>query len=120
MSINKPNISTVVKYVVERFGAIVTGDIEASWDSLNNTLIAKIDSGSFRGDDAIDIILSIKIGHDGSIVYVDASAILLPYWSEITAYVVSADINDVEKHQIVKETYSVLKSLEEIDSQTKL
>ena len=117
MSINKPNISNVVKYVVERFGAIVTGDIEASWDSLNNTLTAKIDSGSFRGDEAIDIIMSIKIGHDGSIVYVDASAILMPYWSQVTAYIVPADINDVEKHQVVKEAYFVLKSLEEIDGQ---
>ena len=117
MSTNKPNISTVVKYVVECFGAIVSGDIEATWDSLNNTLTAKIDSGSFRGDEAIDIIMSIKIGNDGSIVYVDASATLMPYWSQVTAYVVPADIKDVEKHQVVKEAYFVLKSLEEIDGQ---
>jgi VCBS repeat-containing protein len=117
MSINKPNISTVVKYVVERFGAIVSGDIEATWNSLNNTLTAKIDSGSFRGDEAIDIIMSIKIEHDGGIVYVDASAILMPYWSQVTAYVVPADIKDVEKHQVVKEAYFVLKTLEEIDDQ---
>ena len=103
--------------MVERFDAVVTGGIEAGWDSLNNTLTAEIDSGSFRSDEAIDIVMSIKIGHDGSILYVNASAILMPYWSEVTAYIVPADIKDVNKHQVVKEAYLALKTLEEIDNQ---
>ena len=103
-TLSQADISDLVFYVVTGFGAEVTGEISSSWDKANNVLLAFIDSGSFRGDSAIDIEMSISLTDSGDIIGVYAQAMLVPGHIGITANIVPADVNSARK-EIVKQAF---------------
>ena len=71
-------------------------------------LYAFIDSGSFRGDNAKDIEMSINMNSDGSIINVYAKATLTPGDVRITANIVPADVN-AYRTKVVKQLDNLLK-----------
>ena len=107
------DIEDLILFVVNEFGAEVTGNITSSWDTENNILKANIDSGSFRGDAAENIEMSISINSIGDIISVFAKATLMPGDIRITANIVPADVNDYRK-QVVKQAYNAVDALEKV------
>lgn len=114
-NISQVNIDDLIVFVVEEMGAEVTGNIVSSWDIDSNILDAKIDSGSFRGDDAVDIEVVIYMNDTGDLVRLYAKAMLVPGNVSITANIVPADVSDARK-QIIKKAYYVADAYNKIAS----
>jgi len=112
-TLSQADLSDLVFYVVTGFGAEVTGEISSSWDKANNVLSAFIDSGSFRGDSAIDIEMSISLTDSGDVIGVYAQAMLVPGHIGITANIVPADVNSARK-EIVKQAFYASDALDKV------
>ena len=110
-AILQAEVNDLILFVVEEFGALVSGSIDSNWDKENNILYAFIDSGSFRGDNAKDIEMSINMNSDGSIINVYAKATLTPGDVRITANIVPADVN-AYRTKVVKQAYDATSTLD--------
>jgi len=115
--LSQADVADLILFVVTEFGAEITGEISSNWDTVNNVLEATIDSGSFRGENAVDIEMSIAMNSSGDILSLYVQAMLIPGQIQITANIVPADINSTRK-QIVKKAYYASDALEKVPSAT--
>ena len=115
--LSQADVADLILFVVTEFGAEITGEISSNWDTVNNVLEATIDSGSFRGENAVDIEMSIAMNSSGDILSLYVQAMLIPGQIQITANIVPADINSTRK-QIVKQAYYASDALEKVPSAT--
>ena len=115
--LSQADVADLILFVVTEFGAEITGEISSNWDTVNNVLEATIDSGSFRGENAVDIEMSIAMNSSGDILSLYVQAMLVPGQIQITANIVPADISSTRK-QIVKQAYYASDALEKVPSAT--
>lgn len=117
-NLSQADIEELTIFVINEMGAEITGSISSSWDINSNRLEASIGSGSFRGDDAVDIEMIIYMNDTGDLVSLYAEAMLVPGNVKITANIVPADVNTAKK-QIIKKAYYAVDALNRItDSDT--
>ncbi len=116
-NLSQANINDLILFVINEMGAEVTGSISSNWNINSNTLEANIDSGSFRGDDAIDIEMIIYMNDQGDLTSLYAEAMLVPGNVSIRANIVPADVSDTKK-QVIKKAYYAVDVLDKVESAT--